>query len=157
MKAEKASKRETIERNFATVWPAQVAGFTRFLVHLRRVFDGDLDLMLVLAVIGDRTRKENWARELVDYESLTRGPAGAPNQSPTNLQSIVEASGIPRETVRRKLLVLPEKGWVTRDEAGHLTVSKQASTDLKDATVHAVDYLSTLAVALDRAEEMERS
>jgi DeoR/GlpR family transcriptional regulator of sugar metabolism len=42
--------------------------------------------------------------------------------------------GIPRETARRKLNMLVEKGWVTRDERGVITAANKAKTDLAPLT-----------------------
>ncbi len=39
---------------FNEVFPAHVAAFTDLMIALRRDFEGDLDMMIVLAVIGDR-------------------------------------------------------------------------------------------------------
>jgi hypothetical protein len=153
VKRRKDRNRELIEEHFATIWPAQVAGFTRFVTQLRVAFDGDLDMMLVLAVIGDRTRPGNWARELVDYGSLTLEDAGDHRQLPLNMQSISEFTGIPRETVRRKIAALETRGWIVRDAKGHISASDRASADLKDATMHAIDYLATIATAFEVARE----
>jgi DNA-binding transcriptional ArsR family regulator len=47
---------------------------------------------------------------------------------PTNAFSISQATGIPRETVRRKIDKLEKKGWVTKDEEGGLLISDTVST-----------------------------
>ena len=44
-----------IENDFGRIWPAHVENFTWLLIQCRRHFDGDLDRLLVLSVIGDRT------------------------------------------------------------------------------------------------------
>jgi len=46
---------------------------------------------------------------------------------PTNAFSISAATGIPRETVRRKIDKLIEKGWIVKTEKGDLTVSDTVS------------------------------
>ena len=157
MKQRKARNRDLIEEHFATIWPAQIASFTRLMVQLRNAFDGDLDMMVVLAVIGDRTRPENWARELVDYGSLTLDDAGDRRQFPLNVQSISDYTAIPRETVRRKVVALEARGWILRDEKGHISASDRASSNLKDATGHAIDYLATIATAFEVARESDAS
>lgn len=153
MKQKKARNRELIEEHFATIWPAQIAAFTRFIIHLRQAFDGDLDMMLVLAVIGDRTRPEDWTRELVDYGNLTLDDVGQARQLPLNLQSISDFTGIPRETVRRKIAALEKRGWIARVAEGHIMATDKASADLKSATGEAIEYLSTIATAFQLARE----
>lgn len=153
MKQKKDRNRELIEERFATIWPVNVAAFTRFMVELRRHFDGDLDMMLVMAVIGDRTPPDNWARELVDYGALTQRTGRVRPPFPLNLQSISEFSGIPRETVRRKLALLAERGWIVRDGKGHVSAAPQASSDLREATVASMNYLASIATAFEIARE----
>ncbi|WP_296701149.1 hypothetical protein [Thiocapsa sp. UBA6158] len=46
---------EDLTRHFGRIWPIHTAEFCDLLVILRRTFGGDLDSMLVLAVIGTRT------------------------------------------------------------------------------------------------------
>jgi hypothetical protein len=48
-------REKDIRRNFGRVWLAHVAEFTRYLIECRKHFRGDLDMLLLLAVIGDRT------------------------------------------------------------------------------------------------------
>ena len=141
-----------IRRNFQAVWPVHLAGFTRLLVHLRARFEGDLDRMLVLAAIGGRIRPEGWRDRLEDAARLTR-PAEA--AAPINIQSVADYTGIPRETVRRKVAWLEQKGWVARDADGHLSATRAAAVDLDDATGATVAYLAALAAALEAARIRE--
>lgn len=135
---------ERIEAEFGQVWPIHLAGFTDLLVRLRAEFDGDLDLMLVLSVIADRTRPDDWTPELLTYRQLTRGDGDEHRQLPINLQSVAEFSGIPRETVRRKVRILEQKGWVERQPDGSLGVGRRAATDLEGATEHSIAYIALL-------------
>lgn len=138
-----------IKSNFATIWPAHLSAFTRLLTQLREHFDGDLDLMLALAVIADRTRPKSWTTELLSYRQLTISSGDDHLQHPINIQSVADYSGIPRETVRRKVRVLQDKGWVVRNEKGHLTVCDRVATDLEDATGDTIAYLSALLIAFE--------
>jgi hypothetical protein len=52
-------REKNIRRNFGRVWPAHVAEFTRYLIECRKHFRDDLDLLLLLAVIGNRTPVAN--------------------------------------------------------------------------------------------------
>jgi hypothetical protein len=45
---------------------------------------------------------------------------------PCNAYSIAAATGLPRETVRRKIARLAELGWITRQDNGHLFLTEQA-------------------------------
>lgn len=142
-----------IKSNFGSIWPVHLSGFTRLLVQLRDVFDGDLDLLLVLAVIGDRTRPENWTPELVAYRQMTEGGRDAHHQYPINIQSVSEYTGIPRETVRRKVAALQGKGWVTRAADGRLAVSRTAAEELEEATQVTIEYLGTLLTVFEATRD----
>ena len=46
---------------------------------------------------------------------------------PTNAYSISQATGIPRETVRRKIDKLQQKGWVVKNDRGEVVMSETVS------------------------------
>jgi predicted ArsR family transcriptional regulator len=46
---------------------------------------------------------------------------------PTNAFSISQATGIPRETVRRKIDKLEKKGWVVKNDQGEVFMSETVS------------------------------
>lgn len=144
-----------IKENFRSIWAEHLAGFTRLLIQLRTRFDGDLDLLLVLAVIGDRTRPENWTAESLTYRQMTNGSEDDHLQYPINIQSVSDYSGIPRETVRRKVMILQRKGWVTRGPSGCLAVSRTAAGDLEDATNDSIAYLEALLTVYEAKRKSE--
>lgn len=139
---------EFVRKAFTSLWPVHLSSFNKLLIQLRKAFDGDLDLMLVLAVIGDRTRPDTWQPEPISYRQITRRKGEEHLQVPINIQSVADYSGIPRETVRRKVLVLQEKGWVERDAEGLLTISSLAAADLEESTTHTIQYLAAIASAV---------
>lgn len=144
-----------IRQNFQTIWPVHLEGFTRLLIQLRTQFDGDLDLALVLSVIGSRTQPERWTPSLTELGRMTDADHPKSNQAPINLQSVADFSGIPRETVRRKLNVLQDRGWVTRAADGRLAVTPRAAEDLQGSTGDTIAYLSSLMIAFDAARAVE--
>ena len=139
---------EFVRKAFTSLWPVHLSSFNRLLIQLRTAFDGDLDLMLVLAVIGDRTRTANWQPEPVTYRQLTRRNGEEHLQVAINIQSVADYTGIPRETVRRKVKVLVGKGWVARDAEGRLTISASAAADLEPSTIHSIQYLAAISNAV---------
>ena len=48
------------------------------------------------------------------------------NMNPCNAYSIAAATGLPRETVRRKIARLIEMGWIVRNGNGHLYLTESA-------------------------------
>jgi hypothetical protein len=148
-----------IRENFKTIWPVHLEGFTQLLIQLRDRFDGDLDLVLVLAVIGSRTQPERWSPALTELGKMTRVNGREGTQLAINVQSVADFCGIPRETVRRKVNALQDRGWVTRTADGRLCVTRIAAVELQGATGNTIAYLSSLLMAFEqaRASDPDRS
>jgi DNA-binding transcriptional ArsR family regulator len=128
-----------------SIYPSHIGAFVRLLTDLRTQFDGDLDAMLVLAATSASAQADGGWDALLEGETLNA------HHRPTNTQSIAHQTGIPRETVRRKLRWLQDKGWVTRDVQGNWTPSGTAARDLEPATEATITYLRTVLTAAARA------
>ncbi|MEY4377033.1 MAG: hypothetical protein RJB26_1583, partial [Pseudomonadota bacterium] len=116
-------------------------------------FGGDLDLFLVLTIIGERTFTPRKAPEAMSHAEFLQRSVETLEPAAINLQSIADYSGIPRETVRRKMETLLEKGWVQRDERKFVTVTDKAKDDLYSLTESAMRYLQEMAEALAGSAE----
>jgi len=107
---------EALAESFAEDYPRFQYAFVEFLVaHLTDVakaFDGDLHQALSLAVIGQVR-----LRALVQAE-LTGDAVPAPEALAITASRLADVSGIPRETVRRKLKLLEARGWIARRPDG---------------------------------------
>jgi DNA-binding IclR family transcriptional regulator len=75
--------------------------------------------------------------------------------APINLQSIADCSGIPRETVRRKVQALQRAGWVRKRDDGYLIATGQAAVDLAPATEASLKYLVAIGAACAEAASRE--
>jgi hypothetical protein len=139
---------------FGRVWPAHNDAFCELLITLRRHFGGDLDRMLVLAVIGSRTLAGGRTDGLCYHRFMDAERAGEP--AATNLQSIADYSGIPRETVRRKLRDLEASGWISRGTRGHFVATAKAAQDLEPATQATMGYLLAVVSAWQEASCEQR-
>ena len=142
---------DALRRNFGRLHARHVAALTRHLIECRRVCDGDLDLFLVLTIIGERTFTARNAPEAMSHEEFLRGTVRDLEPAAINLQSIADYSGIPRETVRRKIEILIDKGWVERDERRFVTATDKAKENLGGLTESALRYLRDLEAALDES------
>jgi hypothetical protein len=101
-----------------------------YLLHTRAHFGGDLDLFVIFCLVGHRTAEHKGFQSLRFADVLE----GAVNEYPslmTNQRSISESTGIPRETVRRKVAQLVEKGWVAESGSG-LRFTPKASRDFNE-------------------------
>lgn len=68
---------------------------------------------------------------------------GRPEPEDINTQSISEYTGIPRETVRRKINELITRGWIVKDDA-KLIVTKKCADDLAPLTEIGISYLANM-------------
>lgn len=128
-----------------------MAALTRHLLACRAALGGDLDLFLVLTIIGERSFSARNAPETMTEEEFHASPVSTVQPAAINLQSIADYSGIPRETVRRKVAALMERGWVERDANGLLAVTDLAKDSLADLTDSSARYLREVVAALDES------
>lgn len=140
---------DRLERNFGKLHALHVSAFTRHLIECRRACDGDLDLFLVLTIIGERTFSPRFAPDAMSHTEFLEGTVESVEPLAINLQSIADYSGIPRETVRRKVETLIEKGWVMRDERKFVTATDKANDSLVGLTESTLRYLRDLEIALE--------
>lgn len=139
---------EKILKEFGVIWPRHVSSLAQFLIASRTHFDGDLDLFLVLCIIGDRTFSARHVPPDMEFEAWKNAAVIGVRSEDINVQSISDFSRIPRETVRRKLNILVEKGWVTRDERGFITATVKAKNDLAPLTQASLVYLTKMKAVL---------
>ncbi len=89
-----------------------VGPVARLLTVAREACDGDLDKALLMMVI---TLCSSGHPDFKDIDFRDLAPdTGLPGAG-TNVRSLAESTGIPKETVRRKVRDLIEAGWVVRN------------------------------------------
>lgn len=133
---------------FGRIWPRHVLALTRFLISCRQTCDGDIDLFVVLCVVGERTFSQRNARPEMTYQQWSDATAQLIKAENINAQSIAEFSGIPRETVRRKLQVLIAKGWIERDGQGFVRATAKAKSELEPLPLASLRHLTQMKATL---------
>lgn len=152
--ARRARLAELIARHYGDVHPAILRHLLQWTLLMRESFDGDLDLMLVLAVIGDRTIQDAQFRTLGYHEMLSASPV-KPRVPLTNRKSIADSTGIPRETVRRKVATLLARGWIAEMPDGSLAPTRGASEALGPVTLRSFEILGQLGEALAAVRDLD--
>lgn len=120
--------------------------FTEHLSDVSRSFGGDLQAMLVLAVVG-QVRIATLTQPVPDDpENEERGAISA--------SRLADVTGIPRETVRRKLALLEKRGWIERTsgKAWRLVLRDEtavARQDLSDVDQRAIHRIARLFAGLE--------
>lgn len=120
------STESRIRENYSRVAPTLLSALTDYLIVSRRQSD-DLDRQLVLLIIMLRSAMAPGFAELPS-ERLLSGDVDTVPTLWTNIRSIADSSGIPRETVRRKVNDLIKEGLVRRS-GQLLTITPQAFPD----------------------------
>jgi hypothetical protein len=124
----------------------------RHLVRMYRAFDGDLIECIVLGavahqnlagLIGEAPTSVEFAERLVVH-----GRPRPDELLPTNAHSIALATGIPRETVRRKVAALVERGWLRQDERANLTCTSEPAAHFRAASEQSIRELLDAAKAI---------
>ena len=147
--------KDVLRANFGNLHARHVAALTRHLIECRRVFDGDMDLFLVMTIIGERTFTPRVAPDGMSREEFQSGSVHDLESAAINLQSVADYSGIPRESVRRKIEILITKGWVERDEHKYVTATDKANAALSELTDSSVRYLHDMIAAWEAAGKAE--
>jgi hypothetical protein len=112
-----------------------------FLLSAREATEGDLELHIILLMIAIRSVEHADFANLSTQDRLQDVPV-FPSLG-VNIFSIAESSGIPRETVRRKVAKLVRNGWIVRDGSTLQFTSKafRETTLVREAMEHlAVEY-----------------
>lgn len=119
------------------------------LSRIYRAFDGDMVAAIVLGEIAHRN-VETWLAEYENSEQLLHDPARRETlMRPCNALSIAEACGLPRETVRRKVVMLTERGYIYRSAEGFLFLTRTVGDDFEDTTAKLVEELLATARRLE--------
>lgn len=126
----RAPTRDLLAANFEDIAPDLVSRLVEVLSQGRQAF-GDLDRVLILLVICERSK----------LRGLRPGW--------TNIRSIAESTGLPRETVRRKVAQLAGEGLISR-EGNRLTLLPAADEAAQATRAALVDMAAANAELAER-------
>jgi hypothetical protein len=153
---------QAFQRAYATRFAEYHLAWSVFFVgHLAdlRGSIGDLEDALLLAAFGlgplaDQLRT---SRQSGDAEPISYG-GRVPGENWTNARRLADITGIPRETVRRKLAAFRRRGWVEQgeDRSWRIVVAAdgtaQIAADLQTTNEAFVIRLSRLMAEFRRIE-----
>ena len=141
-----------VRRHLSTVALVMNDHYLRYLLQLYAAFDGDIVAAIVLGEVAhhnaSRIRQGLTSRQLA---IRLADPTARDGLVPTNAFSIAQATGIPRETVRRKIAYLVGRGLLARDARANLVFTVEARDAFGDLTEQLVRDLLECA---DRLREL---
>lgn len=148
-KSERAREvREIFAGNYMDYQYRFVEFFVEHLEDVSRAFRGDLQQMMVLAIIGQVK-----LRVVRDAILAGEDPASLPpERCGIGASRIADVTAIPRQTVRRKLELLEQRGWIQRLDDSTWTLRYQEGVAEAHAGLSDVDRRSIDRVARVFAE-----
>lgn len=114
---------EQFSKSYPTYQYAFVDFIVEHLTDLSRSFDGDFQQVMLLAILGQRRLK---------VMSMAERPGCGPVPSASvSASRLADVTGIPRETVRRKLATLKDCGWIAQEPDGSWSlISDESGEDM---------------------------
>jgi hypothetical protein len=110
-----------------------VEGFLGLLIELRRVFGNDLDKVMILSAIGQQLLLDRRLPQR-SYDQWIAAPLVERPDRATSIDALARATGIPRESVRRKVNELMADGFVVRNDRNNLEIAPGAAARLSGST-----------------------
>lgn len=114
-----------LRRRYPQLAKEFLAPLVELLGEGRTASGGDLDKLLIVLVVGLRTAEHRGSVD-IDFEQVLRGEVDVYPSLSTNVRSIADSTGIPKESVRRKVAALVEAGLIRRED-NSLSLAPHAS------------------------------
>jgi hypothetical protein len=133
--------------------------FTEHLIRVYKAFDGDLTAAIVLGTIGQYNYRRYYDEIGKDapegWQSLIARGAHLDYARPCNAMSVSQSTGIPRETVRRKIRQLIARGWLRREGPDELFVTSEPSRHFAEFDLDTLEYFYDAAQKIVELVERE--
>jgi hypothetical protein len=104
---------QLLRKNYGRAAKELLSPLLALLTEAHRVFGGDGEKFHILLLLALRMAEHRCAAEF-DVDAVEAGRVGELPSLATNVKSIAASTGIPEETVRRKVRRLTEEGWIER-------------------------------------------
>jgi hypothetical protein len=134
--------------DFAAAQAIWVEAYLELLVAMRARFGSDLDAIILLSAIGQQMLADP-DLPAMGYDEV-RHVADRRWRSATNLDALSRATGIPRETVRRKINALQAEGLVSRLPDQTVAIGPEAAENLAPLTLTTISMLDRIFTGYSR-------
>ena len=132
---------------------------TDHLVRVYEAFGGDLTAAIVLGTIGQynyRRYYDEVASHDEGFQELVVRGDHLGRARPCNAMSVSESTGIPRETVRRKIAELVAKGWLNKVGRDGLVVTSMPARHFAKFDDETLGHFCETAGKIRRVAEKHR-
>lgn len=144
--------RDLVAENYPSVARSLLQPLLHLLSASRAACGGDFDKFLIMLVIAIRTTEHSSFATYSQAELLSGEIPIFPTLG-TNVRSVAESTGTPKETVRRKVGDLVKAGWISREgnELRFTALAYQQLGDVRTAIEHLA--VNNFEVVLDLARQ----
>ncbi|WP_353427263.1 hypothetical protein NHB34_08790 [Polynucleobacter sp. MWH-UH19D] len=123
--------------------------YINHLIRIYRLFEGDIECCIVLGEIAHHN-VQNVYSELTEERLMLSEVATKYRGS--NAHSISLSTGIPRETVRRKIRKLEEMGFIQQDEKKQLRITNLPPIKLEEFSMESLGLFMGLVDRLKKQD-----
>ena len=117
---------EAFRRAFGLIAFAMNRHLAQHMRRLGRELETDLDAAFVWATLAHLNALKLAAPRAGPLDLSGTGDLLRGELNPLRLTDVAQVTGLPRETVRRKIVRLIELGWIHRRDNGHLFITEGA-------------------------------
>jgi hypothetical protein len=136
---------DLLRHNYPLVAKDLLGPMLDVLVTAHATFDGDIEKLILLLAVALRTAEHSQAAD-IDMDAVLNGAVASIPSLTTNMRSVSDSTGIPKETARRKIRGLIDDGWILR-QGNDLSLTPHGSQQLTPVR----DALLKLAERYDQA------
>jgi hypothetical protein len=119
------------------------------LIRVYKAFDGDITAAIVLGTIGQYNYQRYYAevgeKSADGFHQLVAEGEHLAHGRTCNAMSISESTGIPRETVRRKIRALIKKGWLKQLGPDKLVVTSLPARHFAEFNLETLEQFHSAA------------
>ena len=130
---------------------------TEHFIRVYKAFDGDLAAAIVLGTIGQYNYRRYYAevggKAPEGFHRLAERGEHRAHARPCNAMSISQSTGIPRETVRRKIRQLVAKGWVRKAGPDKLIITSLPARHFAEFDLETLEHFHAAAQEVLRLVE----
>ena len=141
--------RERLRQNHFEVSFVVGRFLSEHLIRVHNAFEGDLVAAVVLGTIGQYNFRHFYERfkdhPAESYQVLVERGAYAEHLRPCNALSVSASTGIPRETVRRKIRWLIDRGWLRQIGRDKLLVTIEVARHFAEFDLATLEHFHAAA------------
>lgn len=128
-----------------------------YLLRVYQAFGGDIIQAIVLGAIAHHNvahLSRQQAFDGIQIKNIIKKLGEEAVLAPCNAFSVSQSTGIPRETVRRKITSLVAKNWIKRDTKGQVFITDLPAIEFQQFNFELVnEFLDTARQILDRCQK----